>query len=345
MMTLMQQETRQAPALVARQLQQNQGLWHQVAVAMQQRPIDFVVTVARGSSDHAATFAKYLFETYLGLPVVSAAPSVQTLYRSQLKLRNALVIGLSQSGKSPDICEVLQQAREQEALTVAIVNQTDSPLAKIAEHVIPQHAGEEKAVAATKSYIATLSALVQGVAMLAVDPSLLTALPRLPERIQQALDLPWQSLVEYLLPRHDALTLGRGFGFPIAQEAALKFKETCRLHAEAFSSAEVLHGPFALMQEQFPVLQFVQNDITLESNRQLAAKMQALGTRVFMAMPKDLGPAPEGCQLLALPESLHGVLDPIVAITAFYRAVEQLAVLRGFNPDQPENLKKVTETR
>ena len=345
MQTKMAQETREIPHVVATQLSTNARLWQAVAKDIQARDIAFVVTVARGSSDHAATFAKYLFEVYLGLPVVSAAPSINTLYHSQLKLKKALVIGISQSGQSPDICEVLEQAKQQGALTVAVVNQSESRLAKTADHVIPLLAGPELAVAATKSYVASLLALTQGVALMAQHSTLLAALPQLPQAMEQALSVSWDPVLTALHRAHDTLTLARGFGFPVAQEAALKFKETCRLHAEAFSSAEVLHGPFALIQKAFPVLQLVQNDATLSGNIALAEKMHALGSQVFMAIPSQLAAIPLGVCPLALPTSIHGTLDPLVSAVAFYTMVEKLALLRGYNPDKPENLKKVTETR
>jgi glucosamine--fructose-6-phosphate aminotransferase (isomerizing) len=345
MLTKMAEETHQIPDVVSTQFVHNAPLWEKLAKEIQTCDIRFVMTVARGSSDHAATFAKYLFEVYLGLPVVSAAPSINTIYHSKLKLKNSLVIGVSQSGQSPDICEVLQQAKDQGALTVALVNQADSRMANIADYLIPLCAGPELAVAATKSYVASLSALVQGVAICAQDQALLNALTHLPGRMAQALDVNWDAALSALRHTNDIFTIGRGFGFPIAQEAGLKFKETCRLHAEPFSSAEVMHGPFALIQKAFPVLQFVQDDATLPGSLALVDKMSQLGSNVLLAMPEGLATVPAGVHTLPLPQTLHGTLDPLVAIVAFYGMVEKLALLRGFNPDKPENLKKVTETR
>ena len=345
MHTKMSQETREIPHLVTHQLKNNAKRWQELSQAIASGHIQFVVTVARGSSDHAATFAKYLFETYLGLPVVSAAPSIFSVYGAQLKLKHALVLGISQSGKSPDICEVIKQAKAQGALTAALVNQEDSPMAQMVDHLIPLGAGPELAVAATKSYVTALTALVQGVATCAQEKTLLTALEQLPEHLERTLEMSWLPVAHALRFAPNALTLGRGFGFPIAQEAALKFKETCRLHAEAFSSAEVLHGPFALIQKTFPVLQFVQNDATLSGNIALAEKMSGLGSGVYMALPEGLAKPSDRVTILPLPKSLHGTLDPIMGIVAFYRMVEHLALLRGHNPDKPENLNKVTETR
>lgn len=337
-------ETAQLPGLVAQQLTANEPVWRALAEQIHAFNPSFLMTVARGSSDHAATFAKYLFELYLGTPVVSAAPSVFTVYQRSLKLHHAVVFGLSQSGQSPDICTVMESVRNTGALTIAVVNQVDSPLAQLAEQVVPVRAGIETAVAATKSYVLTIIALIQGVAIIKQDQALLSALQRLPEALEKALQRDWSPLLPALQNCQNALTLGRGFGFAIAQEAALKFKETCQLQAEAFSSAEVLHGPFALIKPGYPVVAFLQNDATLAGNVQLATRIAQLGGQVWLAMPHSLAPIPEGCKELPLPPSLHETLDPVIAITAFYRMVERLAHLRGYSPDQPNHLQKVTKT-
>ena len=305
------------------------------------------MTVARGSSDHAATFAKYLFETQLGLAAASAAPSVVTLYKSRLKLKNSLVVALSQSGESPDICEVLAMARQQGAITVALVNQPQSKLATIAEYVIPLWAGEEKSVAATKSYIATLAALLQGVAILTNNQSLLDNLALLPSLLESSCQMDWTPALHVLRRHQDLLVIGRGYGFPIAQEAALKCKETAALHAEAFSSAEVQHGPLALVHSQFPVFLFCQNDATISDIATLIQKIHHLHGEVLLALPENLRSAAldGNATLLPLPPSRHGLMDPLVAIQAFYLMIAELAVLRGYNPDQPANLQKITRTR
>lgn len=305
------------------------------------------MTIARGSSDHAASFAKYLIETQLGWVTASQAPSIITTYHSKLNLHNALVIGISQSGKSPDLCQTLSVAKASGALTVALVNQVDSPLAEIAEFVVPLHAGPEHAVAATKSYITALSALIQFVAIAKQDTVLNEALSALPDLLSQSLQMNWSAAVPELVPAVNALVLARGYGFPIAQEAALKLKETSVLHAEAFSSAEVLHGPFALMQPDFPVLQFLQDDASLSGSLALTERMTGLGANTLLAAPAGLVSATEcyAKHVLPLPKSVHPIIDPLMAIQAFYMMAADLACARGYNPDQPQNLKKVTETR
>lgn len=345
--TRMVHEALQAPAVVAKQLQENAVPWQELCRRLQKVEIPLVMTVARGSSDHAATFAKYLFETQLGLTTASAAPSVVTLYHSRQKLKNCLVLALSQSGESPDICEVIANARQQGAITVALVNQTASQLAQIAEYVLPLWAGEETAVAATKSYIAMLSALLQGCAIAAENTHLLDCLAQLPDLLHDSCQLNWPAALQILQHQQDLLIIGRGYGFPIALEAALKCKETAALHAEAFSSAEVQHGPLALVHQAFPVLLFAQNDITFSGNITLLHKLHQLGSRILLALPKNKISAEFStlATLLPLPASVHGLMDPLLAIQAFYLMVAELAVLRGYNPDQPANLQKVTKTR
>ncbi|NCX94114.1 MAG: SIS domain-containing protein [Gammaproteobacteria bacterium] len=258
-----------------------------------------------------------------------------------------MVIGVSQSGKSPDICEMMKSARAAGAVTVAIVNHVESPLAKLAEFVVPMWAGEEIAVAATKSYIASLSAALQFWSIYSGDAALSAALSALPETLKKASECNWTSLGAGLKNAVNTLVLGRGFGFPVAQEAALKFKETSSIHGEAFSSAEVMHGPMGLVRNQLPLLMVTQNDATLAGNIALAEKLQQIGGKPFVALPKGLNvPGVEKLKnVLPLPKSLHPLCDPLMAIQAFYPMAADLAVSRGFNPDSPQNLKKVTETR
>ena len=348
MSTIMEKEAREMPDCVAKQWRENQAEIEALAKRVQAAKPSFALTVARGSSDHAATFAKYLFETKLGLITATAAPSTVTLYRSDLQLKNSLVVGISQSGKSPDICEVMKQAKEKGAITVAIVNVVDSPLANLSDFVLPLHVGEEKAVAATKSYIGSLTSLIQMTAILANDQPLLTAMEKLPDALQAAANQDWSMAIPHLEKAHDALVLARGYGFPIAQEAALKLKETSSIHAESFSGAEVLHGPFAVLSPGFPALMFTQNDASLTAMLVLAKKIKDVGAHLMLAATADVIATSDvsqaASQILALPNSLHPICDPLLSIQAFYPMAAHLAVKRGKNPDAPDNLKKVTET-
>ena len=333
--TLMWREAEEAAAAVARQFERNAAVVATLADALRREPPRFVVTCARGSSDHAATYAKYLFETQLGIVTASASPSVGSVYAVPQRLEGALFLAISQSGRSPDLLRNTEAARAAGARVLALVNDEDSPLARLADAVLPLHAGPERSVAATKSYLCSLAAVAQLAAFWKSGDDLRDALPRLPDALRAAWSADWSALSDGLADSHNLFVLGRGLGLAVAQEAALKFKETCGLHAEAYSSAEVKHGPMALVGPGFPVLCFAQPDETEAGILALVQEFRARGARVWLAA--RLGD-------LALAQAPHPALSPLLAIQSFYRAVEMLARRRGFNPDVPPHLNKVTET-
>lgn len=345
-LTLMEQEALQSPQVLEKQFTQNHALIKKMAERIRLASPKIAITIARGSSDNAATFAKYLFETRAGLITSSAAPSVFTLYKKQLPFKDCLVIGISQSGASPDVAEMLSAARKVGAVTVAIVNHADSPLANAAEFVLPIFAGDEKAVAATKTYLATLAALIQLIAEITQDAELQKALNLLPKRLEEAASQDWSAAVTEYQYRHNTYVIARGYGYPIAQEAALKFKETSKIHAESFSGAELMHGPFALIENKFPILMLAQQDETLSGMLSIAERMKKLGADVMLALPENGKQDFQNAAslLLPMPKSLHPVCDPLLNIQAFYMMAARLSVARGFNPDAPDNLSKVTHT-
>lgn len=334
-------EAGQASQVVAAQLGANAARAGRIAERLRAHPPRAVVTCARGSSDHAATFAKYLIETRTGVLTSSAALSVSSVYAAQQDLGEVLYLAISQSGKSPDLLAAVQAAKQAGAFTIALVNDTASPLAALADEVLPLHAGPELSVAATKSYIAALAAIAQLVAAWTGDDDLTAALAALPALLAQAWALDWTPAVERLKLARNLYVLGRGVGFGVAQEAALKFKETCGLHAEAFSAAEVLHGPMALVKEGFPALVFAQNDESRESVDAMARGLAERGADVLLAGAGDPA-APVGGVLPAL--AAHPVIEPILMIQSFYRMANALSVARGYDPDSPPHLNKVTET-
>ncbi|MDQ1121354.1 MULTISPECIES: SIS domain-containing protein [Pseudoxanthomonas] len=334
--TLMYNEAASTAQVVAAQFARNHATVVALAQSLRQNPPPFVATCARGSSDHAATFGKYLFETQLGVVTASASPSIGSVYGAPLQLAGALFIVISQSGKSPDLLRNAEAAKAAGARVVALVNVEDSPLAQLAEVVIPLCAGPEKSVAATKSYLASLAALLQLAAHWSQDAALLAALDALPGALRQAWDADWSSVTEGLVDAHNLFVLGRGLGLAAAQEAALKFKETCGLHAEAYSSAEVKHGPMALVGPGFPVLCFAQPDGTEAGMLTLAREFRARGAQVWVAATHD-GDLP-------LVEVPHPACAPLLTIQSFYKAINALALARGHNPDVPPHLNKVTET-
>lgn len=329
-------EAGQASEVAAIQLAANARKIEALAERLRANPPRVVVTCARGSSDHAATFARYLIETKAGVLTSSAGLSVSSVYDASPNLEGALVLAISQSGKSPDLLAAVKAAKAAGAYAVALVNVVDSPLAELADEVIPLHAGPELSVAATKSYIAALVAITQLIAAWTQDDALTRSLSTLPTALAEAWALDWTPAVERLKLARNLYVLGRGVGFAVALEAALKFKETCGLHAEAFSAAEVLHGPMALVQAGFPALVFAQNDESRASVDEMAEGLRERGADVMLAGSGEFG----GLPALAS----HPVLEPILMIQSFYRMANALSVARGYDPDSPPHLNKVTET-
>ncbi len=336
--TLMFSEAAEAPAVIARQTQRNSAAISRIAARLKAQQPRAVVTLARGSSDNAATYAKYLIETRLGVLTSSAAPSVSSVYSARADLKDTVLIALSQSGKSPDIVTAMDAAKRAGAFTIAFVNVTDSPLAQLADEVLPLQAGPERSVAATKSYLATVAGIVALVAAWSNDTALTSALADLPALLTRAWDLDWSAAAAKLVTARDLYVIGRGVGFGAAQEAALKLKETCSLHAEAFSAAEVRHGPMALAQNGFPALVLSQDDETRAGVKELIDALAASGADILLAGFDD----PRATNLPGL--AAHPALQPILFLQSFYRMAESLARARGLNPDQPPHLNKVTET-
>ena len=337
--TRMFAEAAQAAAVVREQLVVNKAGMEALAAKLRSLRPRAVATIARGSSDHACTFAKYLIETRLGLMTTSTAPSVTSLYDSALGMTGVPCLAVSQSGKSPDLVQAAAAAKATGAFVVALVNVEDSPLAGLADAVIPLRAGPELSVAATKSYIGALSAITHLVACWTKDEVLLEALDGLPALLENAWTQDWSAGVETLRRAHNLFVIGRGVGFGVAQEAALKFKETCGLHAEAFSAAEVRHGPMALVGEGFPILAFAQDDESHAGIGELLTEFAERGAQVLAAGAGYL------LGVTALPSlEAHPVLAPIAFVQSFYRLANALSVARGFDPDRPPHLNKVTET-
>ena len=331
-------EAAQAPQAVRDQLAANTERMKRLGERLRELSPRAVVTCARGSSDHAATFGKYLIETRLGVLTSSAAPSVSSIYDAKPDLAGTLFLAISQSGASPDLLAAANSAREAGALIIALVNAESSPLAQAADHAVPLGAGIEKGVAATKSYITSLAAIVHLVASWARDRDLADALARAPQLLERAWTLDWSAAVTRLRSASNLYVVGRGLGLGVAQEAALKFKETCGLHAEAISAAELRHGPMALVRAGFPVLIFAQNDETRGGVEMLAAELVARQADVMIA-----GSHCPGAVVLPT-EDAPAVIGPMLIVQSFYRMVNALSLARGHDPDRPPYLNKVTET-
>jgi glutamine---fructose-6-phosphate transaminase (isomerizing) len=332
------QEAAEAAETVRLQVRTNTELMERLGERLRRHRPYAVVTCARGSSDHAATFAKYLIETRVGILTSSAAPSVSSVYAAKADLRGTVMLAISQSGASPDLLATVASAKSAGAMIIALVNVETSPLAQAADYTIPLCAGREQSVAATKSYIAALAAIIHLVAFWSEDEELLDALAQAPAQLERAWKLDWQPALAPLEPARDLYVVGRGLGLGIAQEAALKLKETCGLHAEALSAAELRHGPMALVQPGFPVLIFAQNDETHGGVAALAAELAERGAQIMLAGAN----APKS--LVLATETAHPAIQPMLIIQSFYRFVNALALARGYDPDHPPHLRKVTET-
>lgn len=340
-MSLMEQEAAEAPAIVAAQIAVHAGQMAQLGRDLRASPPRMVLTCARGSSDHAALYAKYVIETHRRVPVASMAPSIVSVEDAPPRdLSDALVIAISQSGRSPDIVANAAAARAAGARVLALVNVVDSPLADAATDVLPLLAGPERSVAATKSFIASLSAVLHLVSQWADDIALRDAVAGLPDTLERASTLDWSAAIPLLRHATGLFTISRGPGFGVAHEMALKFKETCALHAEAFSAAEVEHGPMAIVSDGFPVLMLAPAGRQASEIVALAKRFAARGARVALA-----GAEADGTVPLPTLAGLHPAVAPIAWVQSFYPMAAALSSARGLDPDHPPYLNKVTETR
>ncbi len=338
--THMRAEVSDIPAAAARFLDSARDEVAAAATAMRRTDPRLVATVARGSSDHAAAYLKYAVELASGIPVASVGPSIASVYRRRLRLEGAACIGISQSGQSPDIVEMMKSAEAAGALTLAITNFVDSPMAAACDHTLPLHAGQEKSVAATKTFVGSVLAALALLAEWQDDSDLRAAVAALPDQFAMALDCDWAPLADRLVGANSLYVLGRGPGFAIANEIALKFKETCGIHAESYSAAEVLHGPAALVQDHFAVLALGVADAALPQVIATADRLAGQGADVFLTAP---GAGPGVVQLPSV-AGVHSLTAPLTLVVSFYAFIEALARRRGLDPDAPPHLRKVTET-
>jgi glucosamine--fructose-6-phosphate aminotransferase (isomerizing) len=333
-MSHMKREAAEASEAVARFLERNGKTLADIGARLRLKPPPVILTSARGSSDNAAGYFKYAAEILRGIPCCSIGASVVSVYGATLHAKDGLCLTISQSGQSPDIVALQDAARRAGALTVALVNVEDSPVAHAADICLSLHAGPELSVAATKSFIVSLLAGASIVAHWLDSRELLNAISALPEVLRKAWDIEWPSAVETAREAESLYVVARGPSLPIAQETALKLKETCAIHAEAYSIAEVMHGPLELLGQGFPVLAFSPEDRSRASSREAVEKMRRTGADVLVV---EQG----GLPYVA---AANPLLDPISIIQTCYRFVEAAAIARGRDPDRPRLLKKVTET-
>ncbi|SUZ32699.1 Glutamine--fructose-6-phosphate aminotransferase [isomerizing] [Roseibaca ekhonensis] len=336
--THMAREIAEIPDRVREMLTCNAATLDDIGAALRAHDPQLVTSVARGSSDHAATYMKYACEILTGVPVASVGPSVASVYGVPLRLPRTLCVGISQSGKSPDIVAMTRASASAGAKTLAITNHPEAPLGATADFCLPLGCGPEQSVAATKTFVTSVVAALAMLAHWAEDTALKTALAKLPDACATALAQDWSPLADRLVRAPALYVLGRGPGYAIASEIALKFKETSAIHAEAYSAAEVLHGPSALVERGFPVLGLICDDAARDGFCDTAAKLAGQGADVFVTDKVA------GTTELPRAAPLHPLLDPLLSVVSFYVFIEALARRRGLQPDTPRHLRKVTET-
>ena len=345
-MTQMQREIFEQPQAVAQAVERNVMPVTALVEALREREVRHVVIAARGTSDHAATYAKYLIEIVCGIPVSLAAPSVYTLYDATVNLAGSLVIGISQSGQATDVVQTLSNARAGGALTACVTNSEGSPLTRVSEHTLLCHAGEEKAVAATKTYTASLAVVALLAGQWANDVVLLNHLRRVPEQMRQM--LPLDEAITRAVERYrympECAVLARGLNQATGLEAALKMTETSYLLAKAYSMADFLHGPIAMIKEGFPCLLFAPDGRAYPSMTELALKLRERGAELIVVArdPEILALATTPIEI---PIEADEKISPLLYIVPGQLWACRLALSRGQNPDRPRGLNKVTQTR
>lgn len=342
----MQREILEEPGTAEEILREEEGKIRALADVLRQRDTSCIVLAARGTSDHAAQLGKYLFEYLTGIPVSLAAPSLYTLYDAKMRLERTLVIGISQSGESADVNEVVKRSREFGALTVGVTNNEGSTLARTAEHPIFCRAGVEKSVAATKTYIGQLMALYMLSIAWAGKDDMFEELRRVPGHIGKVLSI--EESVREMVPRYrymqECTVIGRGFNYSTALEAALKLKETCYVHAQPYSAADLMHGPIAAVDEGFPVFLVAPPGAPLASMTELARDLRGRRAETIV-LSSDPGILDTATVPLEVPVELDELFTPLVYIVPMQLFSYHLAVTMGHNPDKPRTLNKVTITR
>jgi glucosamine--fructose-6-phosphate aminotransferase (isomerizing) len=343
--SLLLREIREQPAALARLLDGESANVERIAAVLRRADASYITIAARGTSDNAATFGKYVFASFNHLPVALATPSLYTLYHAPPRLAHSLVVAISQSGESPDIVAVVEEARRQDAPTLVITNSGGSPLARVADHVILQHAGEEKTIAATKTYTTQLGALALLSIALAQDDARRRELQAIPDALAQAvtLDRAAEQGATRWREKQACLVIGRGYNYATAFEIALKLKELAYVIAEPFSSADFLHGPMALIQGGFPVLLIAPRGRVYGGLVAVARELKKRGADLAIISDEAevlaLADVP-----LALPVSLPEWLSPLIAVVPGQLLAHYLTVAKDFDPDHPRGLTKVTRT-
>jgi glucosamine--fructose-6-phosphate aminotransferase (isomerizing) len=340
-------EIHEQPEVIARLISEESGAIAGIAEELRRRSIRYILIAARGTSDHAATYGKYLFASVLRLPVALAAPSLYTIYGSPPHTgTEALVVGISQSGESPDIVTVLTEARHHGAATLAITNELDSPLAQASEFTVPCHAGKEISIAATKTYTAQLTALALLAAHWSADREKQSQVQGLPKAVDRTLDTAdaVRASSERYRYMEACVVLGRGYNYATAFEIALKMKELNYLLIDAYSPADFKHGPIAMIEQGFPAILVAPSGEVYPDVLGLARDLRNRGAELIAISDR-----PDALEMavtpLQLPVTVPEWLSPVVCVIPGQLLAHDLTLAKGYDPDHPRGLRKVTLTR
>ncbi len=342
----LKEEIFEQPVILKNWLEEQWPQTQGIAKAIREREIEYVFLAARGTSDHAGVYAQYLWGSLNRLPVAFAAPSLFTMYADSPRLQRALVLGISQSGQSPDVCSVIQEGRKQGALTVAITNAPQSPLAQAAEFHLDLRAGPEKAIAATKSYTAELMAVAALSAALTGREEHFAALQQIPAAVQQALALDGQTetVAELHREMRQCVVLGRGYNYCSAQEWALKLKELAYVFSDPYSAADFQHGPIAIVERGFPILSIAPSGAVLNDLVTLLSRLRDVHGAKLLVISDDEVALKLGHSALRLPGGVPEWLSPLVSIIPAQLFCYYLTRAKGYDPEAPRIIQKVTLT-
>ena len=338
----MLEEIAEQPAVLERTIAAERDKMTKLGDFLRQKDVCTIILVARGSSDNAALFGRYLLEVTTGIPVSLSAPSIFTLYNARLRLNRAVVIGVSQSGEGSDINQVLERSREFGAFTIGITNEADSSMAKIVDETLLIHAGRERSVAATKTYTGQMLhfyLLANAVGDKRLDYH------KIPAFTQKALELESKvkEVVERYIFMENCVVVGRGMNYGNSYELALKLMETCYVVAERFSSADFFHGPLAIVERRFPVIMFSPTGVTKQSSLDLLERLRELNAD-RLAITNDDEIAKLATHAIKLPSEIDEFLSPIPFIIPAQLFAAHLSEAKGLDPDEPRSLAKVTKT-
>jgi len=340
----MLEEIAEQPAALERTIKSEHQKIAGLARSLTDRDIDLIVLVARGSSDNAALFGRYLLEITTGIPVSLSAPSVHTIYRAKLNLKHALVIGVSQSGEGEDINRVLENARDCGAFTIGITNEPASSMVKLVDETLLMHGGREQSVAATKTFTGQMMLFYMMAAALSPNGPVIEY-QKIPDFAARALEQKTAivELVQRYVFMENCVVVGRGLAYANAYEFALKLMETCYVVAERFSAADFLHGPVAMIERHFPVILFAPPGAMLQDTKDLLSRLQELSADT-LAITADLEAAAMCSRAIIMPREIDEFLAPIPYIIPAQLFAALLAEAKGLNPDRPRSLSKVTRT-